>query len=257
MDRRFEGRVALVTGAAQGIGLTTAERFAEEGANVVLCDLSADAARSAAASIEKKFGVHALAVGCDVSNEAQVDDLVARAAERTGTVDILVNNAGVTRDNLLFKMTLADWDTVMGVHLRGTFLCTRAVQKIMVERRFGKIVNLSSTSALGNRGQANYSTAKAGLQAFTRTAAIELGPYNINVNAVAPGFIDTEMTRATAARRGIDPEEYKAQRAKNIPLGRVGVPADIANVIAFLCSEEASFVSGQIIYVKGGPETLR
>jgi len=146
---------------------------------------------------------------------------------------------------------------VMAVHLRGTFLCTRAAQRHMVEKRFGKIVNLSSTSALGNRGQANYSTAKAGLQAFTRTASIELGPYNINVNAVAPGFVDTEMTRQTAIRRGIDPEEYKRQRAKAIPLGRVGVPADIANVVAFLCSEEASFVSGQIIYVKGGPETVR
>jgi 3-oxoacyl-[acyl-carrier protein] reductase len=154
-------------------------------------------------------------------------------------------------------MTAADWDLVMGVHLRGAFLCTRAAQKHMVAQRFGKIVSLSSTSALGNRGQANYSTAKAGLQAFTRTAAIELGPYNINVNAVAPGFVDTEMTRQTAARRGYTAEDYMALRAKNIPLGRVGVPRDIANVIAFLCSEEASFVSGQIIYVKGGPETLR
>jgi 3-oxoacyl-[acyl-carrier protein] reductase len=257
MERRFEGRVALVTGAAQGIGLVAAERFAEEGADVVLCDLSVEAVQASAASIEKRFKVRALGIGCDVSSEAQVEDMVARACAHMGAVDILVNNAGVTRDNLLFKMTLADWDTVMNVHLRGTFLCTRAVQKSMVERRYGKIVNLSSTSALGNRGQANYASAKAGLQAFTRTAAIELGPYNINVNAVAPGFVDTEMTRATAARRGIDPEDYKAQRAKNIPLGRVGVPRDIANVIAFLCSEESSFVSGQIIYVKGGPETLR
>jgi 3-oxoacyl-[acyl-carrier protein] reductase len=257
MAGRFEGKVALVTGAAQGIGFATAELFAEEGARIVLCDLAADAAQAAAAAIEGKYGVAAAGFGCDVGDEAQVENMVAGAATRFGTVDILVNNAGVTRDNLLFKMSVADWDAVMGVHLRGTFLCTRAVQKLMVEQRSGKIVNLSSTSALGNRGQANYSTAKAGLQAFTRTAAIELGPYNINVNAVAPGFVDTEMTRATAARRGIDPEEYKAQRAKNIPLGRVGVPRDVANVIAFLCSEEASFVSGQIVYVKGGPETLR
>ena len=154
-------------------------------------------------------------------------------------------------------MTLAEWDDVIAVHLRGAFLCTKAVQTYMTEKRSGKIVNLSSTSALGNRGQINYSTAKAGIQAFTRTAAVELGPFNINVNAVAPGFIDTEMTRKTAVRLGFDPEDYKKERAKNIPLRRVGVPRDVANGIAFLCSEEASFISGQIIYIKGGPETTR
>jgi len=257
MTRRFEGRVALVTGAARGIGLACAQTFAREGAAVALCDLSADEACAAAASLAEQHGVRALGVGCDVSAEAPVDTMVAEVIEKLGGLDILVNNAGVTRDNLLFKMSVADWDLVMGVHLRGTFLCTRAAQRHMVEKRFGKIVNLSSTSALGNRGQANYSSAKAGLQAFTRTASIELGPYNINVNAVAPGFVDTEMTRQTAIRRGVEPEEYKRQRAKSIPLGRVGVPADIANVVAFLCSEEASFVSGQIVYVKGGPETVR
>jgi 3-oxoacyl-[acyl-carrier protein] reductase len=257
MTQRFKGKVALITGSARGIGYSTAQLFAEEGANVVICDMSPEAADEAASSISKDYGVKAVPLACDVSDEAQVEAMVEQAIAQCGGVDILVNNAGVTRDNLLFKMTTGDWDTVMGVHLRGTFLCTRAVQRHMVDKRAGKIVNLSSTSALGNRGQANYSTAKAGLQAFTRTAAVELGPFNINVNAVAPGFVDTEMTRQTAARRGIDPEEYKAMRAKNIPLGRVGVPRDIANVIAFLCSEEASFVSGQIIYVKGGPETVR
>jgi 3-oxoacyl-[acyl-carrier protein] reductase len=255
--KRFEGKVALVTGGARGIGLTTAQTFAREGARVAVCDLSEDAAVRAAADIASAFGTQAVGIGCDVSDEAQVDALFARVIGECGGLDVLVNNAGVTRDNLLFKMSVADWDTVMSVHLRGSFLCTRAAQRHMVEKRFGKIVNLSSTSALGNRGQANYSSAKAGLQAFTRTAAIELGPYNINVNAVAPGFVDTEMTRQTALRRGIEPEEYKRQRAKTIPLGRVGVPQDLANVVAFLCSEEASFVSGQIIYVKGGPETVR
>ena len=257
MEKRFEGRVAVVTGGVRGIGLATARAFAREGAQVAVCDLSADAAAEAASAIATEFGVRAIGIGCDVSSEAQVDSFFARVQADCGGPDILVNNAGLTRDNLLFKMSVEDWDAVMNVHLRGSFLCTRAAQRHMVEKRFGKIVNLSSTSALGNRGQANYSTAKAGLQAFTRTAAIELGPYNINVNAVAPGFVDTEMTRQTAARRGIDPEEYKRQRAKNIPLGRVGVPDDISNVEAFLCSEAASFVSGQIIYVKGGPETLR
>jgi len=257
MDKRFAAKAALVTGAARGIGYAAAELFAQEGAGVAICDISAEAAEDAARRLQSEYGCRAIGVGCDVSDEAQVDAMVARVIAELGGLDILVNNAGVTRDNLLFKMSVADWDTVMNVHLRGTFLCTRAAQRHMVEKRQGKIVNLSSTSALGNRGQANYSSAKAGLQAFTRTAAIELGPFNINVNAVAPGFVDTEMTRQTAARRGIEPEEYKAMRAKNIPLGRVGVPRDIANVIAFLCSEDASFVSGQIIYVKGGPETLR
>lgn len=257
MAKRFEGKVALVTGGVRGIGLATAQTFARKGACVAVCDLSAEAAAEAAASIAAEFGVKTLGLGCDVSDEAQVDAFFERVIKECGGLDILVNNAGITRDNLLFKMSVADWDLVMNVHLRGTFLCTRAAQRHMVQQRSGKIVVLSSTSALGNRGQANYSSAKAGLQAFTRTASIELGPYNINVNAVAPGFVDTEMTRQTAQRRGIDPEEYKAMRAKTIPLGRVGVPADIANVVAFLCSEEASFVSGQIIYVKGGPETVR
>lgn len=255
--RRFEGKIALVTGAAKGIGYASAEKFAEEGADIAILDMDADAAVQAADALARKYGVRAAGFGCDVANEAQVDAVFEQVLQDLGGLDILVNNAGVTRDNLLFKMTADDWDTVMNVHLRGTFLCTRAAQKHMVKQRSGKIVNLSSTSALGNRGQANYSSAKAGLQAFTRTAAIELGPFNINVNAVAPGFVDTEMTRKTAERRGIDPEEYKLMRAKNIPLGRVGVPRDIANVISFLCCEDASFVSGQIVYVKGGPETLR
>jgi 3-oxoacyl-[acyl-carrier protein] reductase len=257
MTQRFQDKVVLITGAARGIGYATAELFAQERARIALCDLSAEAAAEAAEKLRAAYDVDVMGLGCDVADEAQVDSMVSKVIADFGALDALINNAGVTRDNLLFKMSVADWDMVMNVHLRGTFLCTRAVQRHMVERRQGKIVNLSSTSALGNRGQANYSSAKAGLQAFTRTAAIELGPFNINVNAVAPGFVDTEMTRQTAIRRGIDPEQYKAIRAKNIPLGRVGVPRDIANVIAFLCSEEASFVSGQIIYVKGGPETLR
>ncbi|HEV7235642.1 MAG TPA: SDR family oxidoreductase, partial [Ktedonobacteraceae bacterium] len=170
-----------------------------------------------------------------------------------GRLDILVNNAGVLRDNLLFKMSESDWDTVMGVHLKGAFLCSRAAQKYMVEQKYGRIVSLSSTSALGNRGQSNYSTAKAGLQGLTRTLAIELGPFGITANAVAPGFIDTEMTRSTARRQGLNPDDIIAQASKTIPVRRVGQPRDIANVICFLCSDEASFVNGQIIYVAGGP----
>jgi 3-oxoacyl-[acyl-carrier protein] reductase len=255
--RRFDAQVALITGAARGIGRATAERFAAEGAHVVLVDLDEQAVTKAAEEIAAQFGVPAVGWVVDVGNEDQVDDLVKKIILEMGGLHILVNNAGVTRDNLMFKMSVQDWDLVMNVHLRGAFLCTRAAQRHMVLQRHGKIVNLSSTSALGNRGQSNYSTAKAGLQAFTRTAAIELGPYNINVNAVAPGFVDTEMTRKTAARRGFTAQAYMAERAKSIPLGRVGQPEDIANVIAFLCSEDAAFVSGQIIYVKGGPETVR
>src|SRR5438105_8811910 len=198
-------------------------------------------------------GGRALAVGADVSDGAQVLTAVERVAAELGEPTVLVNNAGVIRDNLLFKMTDDDWDTVIGVHLRGAFQMTRAVQKYMVGQRFGRIVNLSSSSALGNRGQVNYSAAKAGLQGFTKTLAIELGPFGITANAVAPGFIDTEMTRATARRIGLDPDKRIEEAAKTIPVRRVGQHSDVANVICFLASEEAGFVSGQIIYVAGGP----
>jgi 3-oxoacyl-[acyl-carrier protein] reductase len=184
-----------------------------------------------------------------------VQDAVDQAASHFGRLDILVNNAGVLRDNLLFKMSEEDWDTVMNVHLKGAFLCSRAAQKYMVQRKYGRIVSLSSTSALGNRGQANYSSVKAGLQGFTRTLAIELGPFGITVNAVAPGFIDTEMTRSTARRQGLDPDQVIAEASKVIPVRRVGQPRDIANVICFLASDEASFINGQIIYVAGGPRS--
>jgi 3-oxoacyl-[acyl-carrier protein] reductase len=166
---------------------------------------------------------------------------------------VLVCCAGIIRDNLLFKMTDDDWDLVIDTHLKGTFFCARAAQKSMVGQKYGKMVFLSSTSALGNRGQTNYSTAKAGLQGMARTLAIELGPFNINVNAVAPGFVETRMTQQTAERMGVDFEAFKIGAASQIPLRRVGQPEDIASVIAFLCSDEASFISGQTIYVKGGP----
>jgi 3-oxoacyl-[acyl-carrier protein] reductase len=257
MGGRFEGRTAIVTGAARGIGRATADRFADSGAGVVLADLDGDAAEASAAAIAETHGGAALGLACDVADKESAEAMVAAAAERFGRVDILVNNAGVTRDNLVHKMSDDDWEAVIGVHLRGAFLCSRAAQRHMVAQRYGKIVNVSSTSALGNRGQLNYSTAKAGLQGFTRTLALELGKFNVNVNSVAPGFIDTEMTQATAERLGYAPEAYKVARAKNIAIGRVGMPRDVANVIAFLCSDEAGFVSGQVIYVSGGPETKR
>jgi 3-oxoacyl-[acyl-carrier protein] reductase len=251
---RLEGRVAFVTGAGRGIGAATALRLAEEGARVALADVDTEGCHQVAIEIDR-LGSDALVLRCDVTDKDMVQHAIDTTADQFGQLDILVNNAGVVRDNLLFKMSDEDWDMVMNVHLKGAFLCSRAAQKHMVHQRYGRIVSLSSTSALGNRGQANYSSAKAGLQGFTRTLAIELGQFGITVNAVAPGFIDTEMTRTTARRQGLNPDEVIAHAAKTIPVRRVGQPRDIANVICFLCSDEASFVSGQIIYVAGGPRS--
>jgi 3-oxoacyl-[acyl-carrier protein] reductase len=198
-------------------------------------------------------GGRALAVGADVSQGDQVEAAVQRVAGELGEPTVLINNAGVIRDNLLFKMSDDDWDTVMGVHLRGAFLMTRAVQKYMVGQRWGRIVNLSSSSALGNRGQVNYSAAKAGMQGFTKTLAIELGQFGVTANAVAPGFIATDMTAATAARMGLSFEDFQVAAAQRVPVRRIGEPDDVAHTISFLVSEGASFVSGQVIYVAGGP----
>ncbi|WP_052890914.1 SDR family NAD(P)-dependent oxidoreductase [Thermogemmatispora carboxidivorans] len=249
---RLDGRVAFVTGAGRGIGAATVLRMAEEGARVALVDIDVEGCQQVAQELER-LGAQCLVLPCDVSKNALVEEAVEKTVSQFGRLDILVNNAGIIRDNLLFKMSEEDWDAVMGVHLKGAFLCSRAAQKHMVQQRYGRIISLSSTSALGNRGQANYSTAKAGLQGFTRTLAIELGPFGITTNAVAPGFIDTEMTRSSARRQGLDPEEVIAEASKRIPVRRVGQPRDVANVICFLASEEAGFVNGQIIYVSGGP----
>src|SRR6476646_1634404 len=246
-------RVAIVTGAARGIGAATARRLAADGFAVAVLDLAADDARETVTAIEAAGG-RALAVGADVGDGEQVQAAVDRIAAELGPPVVLVNNAGVTRDNLLFKMTDADWDLVMHVHLRGSFLMARAVQKHMIEATWGRIVNLSSTSALGNRGQANYSTAKAGLQGFTKTLAIELGKYGATANAIAPGFIVTDMTRQTAERMGITFEQFLEGAAKEIPVARVGQPEDIAATTSFLVRDEAGFVSGQVIYVAGGPK---
>lgn len=245
-------RVAIVTGAARGIGAATAVRLGREGFAVAVCDLDEGACADTVAQIENNGG-KALAVGVDVADSAQVSAAVARVAAELGPPVVLVNNAGVLRDNLLFKMSDDDWDTVMSVHLRGSFLMSRAAQEHMTKAGWGRIVNMSSVSALGNRGQANYSAAKAGLQGFTKTLAIELGKFGVTVNAIAPGFIATDMTAATAARVGVDWEDFKAAAAKEIPVRRVGVPEDIAGTVAFLVSDDASFVSGQVIYVAGGP----
>jgi 3-oxoacyl-[acyl-carrier protein] reductase len=243
----FEGRVALITGGGRGIGAATAQAFARGGAKVAVSDVDEAPAREVA---EPLGGI---AIACDVTQRDSVEAMVERTAKELGRLDILVTCAGIIRDNLLFKMTDDDWDAVIDTHLKGTFLCARAAQKHMVQQKYGKMVFLSSISALGNRGQANYSAAKAGLQGMARTLAIELGPFNVNVNAVGPGFVETRMTRATAERMGIDYETFRMSAASQIPLQRVGQPEDIANVIAFLCSDEAGFVSGQTVYVRGGP----
>ena len=244
-------RVAIVTGAARGIGAATARRLADDGFAVAVLDLDESTAAATVKEIDASGG-RALAVGADVSDAEQVESAVAQVATELGAPTVLVNNAGVTRDNLLFKMSEADWDTVVAVHLRGAFLMTRAVQRHMVEASWGRIVNLSSTSALGNRGQANYATAKAGLQGLTKTLAIELGRFGITANAIAPGFIQSEMTRATAERLGQDWESYVAARAKDIPVGRAGEPEDIAAAVSFLASDAAGFITGDTLHVTGG-----
>src|SRR6202165_1237269 len=244
---RFKDRAPLVAGGGRGIGAATAELLARDGAKVAVSDMDRAPAEEVARPI------HGIAIACDVTDRAQVDATVERTVKEFGRLDILVACAGITRDNLLFKMTDEDWDAVIDTHLKGAFLCARAAQKHMVQQKYGKMVLLSSTSALGNRGQTNYSTAKAGLQGMARTLAIELGPFNINVNAVAPGFVETRMTEATARRMGMDWEEFKRQAMERTPLRKLAQPVDIANVIAFLASDESGYVSGQTIYARGGP----
>jgi 3-oxoacyl-[acyl-carrier protein] reductase len=245
-------RIAIVTGAARGIGAGTAKRLATDGFAVAVLDLNETDGATTVGEIEKAGG-KAIAVGADVSNAEQVQAAVDKVVAELGEPTVLVNNAGVTRDNLIFKMSENDWDTVLGVHLRGAFLMTRATQKYMVAAKWGRIVNLSSTSAVGNRGQVNYSAAKAGMQGFTKTLAIELGKYGVTANAIAPGFIVTDMTAATAARLGLSFEDFQAGAAQGIPVQRVGQPEDIANAVSFFVSDAAGFVSGQVLYVAGGP----
>ncbi len=246
-------RTAIVTGGARGIGAAVSRRLAEDGMSVAVLDLNAPSCEAVVDEIAAAGGT-ALAVGANVADENEVGAAVDRIAAELGAPTVLVNNAGIIRDNMLHKMSVEDWDAVMGVHLRGAFLMSRAVQPYMREADWGRIVNLSSTSALGNRGQANYSAAKAGMQGLTKTLAIELGRFNVTANAIAPGFIQTDMTAATAERIGLAFDEFVTMAASQIPVGRVGQPEDIAHTVSFLASEGAGFVSGQVIYVAGGPK---
>ncbi|CAN5358608.1 3-oxoacyl-ACP reductase FabG [soil metagenome] len=246
-------RIAIVTGGARGIGAAIAARLAADGHAVGVIDLREEDTADTVSSITEAGG-WAFGVGADVSDAAAAASAVDRIADELGAPTILVNNAGILRDNLLFKMEESDWDAVMNVHLRGAFLMCRAVQKYQVEEKWGRIVNLSSTSALGNRGQANYSAAKAGLQGFTKTLAIELGPFGITANAIAPGFIETDMLRGTAERMGVSFADFLTGAAKTIDVRRVGQPDDVAQAASFFCGEASGFISGQVLYVAGGPK---
>lgn len=252
MAGRFLGRVAFVTGGSRGIGKGIVEYFAEEGAKVAFIDLNEEALGETTRELKEK-GYEVFSKVANVTNASEVESAMKEAYDTFGSIDILVNNAGVIRDNLLFKMTDSDWQAVMDVHLKGSFNAARAAQKYMVENKYGRIINISSTSALGNRGQANYAAAKAGLQGFTKTLAIELGRFGITANSVAPGFIETEMTMETAARIGVSFEQLIEASVATIPVGRTGKPEDIANAVAFFADERSSFVNGQVLYVAGGP----
>lgn len=247
-------RVAIVTGAARGIGASIALRLAADGMSVGVVDLDEQGSERTAKEIVE-LGGRAIAIGADVADEKAVNEAVALTAAELGRPSVLVNSAGIIRDNLIFRMSTADWDAVMDVHLRGAFLMTRAAQTHMTQAKWGRIVNISSTSALGNRGQANYAAAKAGLIGFTKTLALELGRFGVTANAIAPGFVETDMTVASAARQGLDYDEWKLAAASEIPAGRIGKPEDIAAVASFLCREEAGYVSGQVIYVNGGAKS--
>ncbi|MET3194789.1 3-oxoacyl-ACP reductase FabG [Bacillus sp. OAE603] len=251
MAGRFEGKVAFVTGGSRGIGKAIVGLFASEGAKVAIIDINDDALKQTAEEF-KQFEIYTKRV--NVVDGSEVQTAIKEVFDTYGAIDIVVNNAGVIRDNLLFKMTDSDWDTVMDVHLKGSFNVVRAAQEYMVKQKYGRIINISSTSALGNRGQANYATAKAGLQGLTKTLAIELGKYGITTNAVAPGFIETEMTRETASRIGISFEQLIEASLSQIPAGRSGKPEDIANAVAFFADEKSSYVNGQVLYVAGGPK---
>ena len=252
MGARFENRIALITGGSRGIGKSIAEYLAVQGAKVAIFDVNEEALRATEEEfVQKEYPCFTRVA--DVTSVEEVEQAVKEVYEYFGAIDILVNNAGVIRDNLIFKMKDSDWQMVMDVHLKGAFNMTRAVQKYMVQHKYGRIINISSTSALGNRGQVNYAAAKAGLQGFTKTLAIELGGFGITANSVAPGFIETDMTKETAARIGIPFENLIEANVSAIPVGRSGKPEDIANAVAFFADEKSSFVSGQVLYVAGGP----
>ena len=241
----LKGKTAIVTGAARGIGAEIAKRLAEDGANVAICDLQAEWCAETVAALEA-LGVKAKAYGVNVADSAQVDECVKSVIEDFGGVDIMVNNAGITKDGLLMRMSDADWDAVLNVNLKGTFLFTRAVSRSMMKKRDGVIINIASVvGIMGNAGQANYTASKGGVIALTKTTAKELGSRNIRCNAVAPGFIQSKMT-------DVLPDNVRQAYMDTIPLKRFGTARDIANAVAWLSGDDASYVTGQVISVNGG-----
>jgi len=249
---RFNGKTAIVTGAAQGIGAATARRLASEGAQVAVIDLSLDRCEQVIRSINESGG-QAIGFACDAAIEEQVDSTVAAVVEKFGHLDILVNNAGISPGAEFHELSVELFNRVMAVNAGSVFLFSRAFLRFAAGQGSGKIVNVGSQSALGHPGRANYAASKAAIHALTATLAAEAGRYNINVNAVAPGYVATAMTAATAANEGLTHEEHQRREARHTALGRVAAPEDIAAVIAFLASEDASYISGQSIYVTGGP----
>ena len=251
---KLEKKVAVITGAGRGIGKAIAIRLAEEGARVAVNDIDLAFAENVAEKL-KVMGREALAIEADVADGREVEQMLKQVERRFGMVDILVNNAGIRRDAPVHKISEKDWDSVIATQLKGSFNCARAAQKYMVRQSYGKIVNLSSPvpASLGNRGQTSYASANAAIWGFTRALALELGHYNINVNCVAPDYIDTEMSRNAARREGMYLDDFRKFAVAQIPLRRMGTPEDVANVVLFLVSDESSFVSGQVICVRGGP----
>jgi len=242
---RLEGKVALITGGARGIGQAIAVTFAREGADIVVADVNLEIAQKTALEIEG-LGRKALALEMDVTNYEKVEEGINKILDKMGKVDILVNNAGITKDNLLLRMSQADWDAVINVNLKGTFNCIKAVTRPMIKQRSGRIISIASIIGLmGNPGQANYAASKAGIIALTKTVAKELASRNINANAVAPGFIQTEMTAKL-------PEDIKKKMLEAIPLAKLGTPQDVANTCLFLASDESSYITGQVITIDGG-----
>ena len=241
----LKGKIALVTGAAQGIGRDIALGLAADGADVAICDVNLEAAQKTAADIEAK-GRKSLAVKANVAASADVTAMIDQVVEKFGRIDILVNNAGITRDGLILRMKDEDWDLVLSINLKGAFLCTKAALKHMTKQRTGTIINIASiVGAMGNAGQANYVASKAGLIGLTKTIAREYANRNVTANAVAPGFIDTAMTQALT-------DQVRADLAKQIPLGRLGSSEDVANAVRFLASPSAAYITGQVVHVNGG-----
>jgi 3-oxoacyl-[acyl-carrier protein] reductase len=245
-EKRLLNKVAIVTGGAQGIGKSIVEKLASEGANCVIVDVDLQTAQNTAKEVEEKYGVNTLVFNVDVVNYQQVQSCVDETVAKFGKVDILVNNAGITKDNLIIRMTEEEWDKVLDVNLKGCFNFIKSVSKYMIKQKSGRIINIASVVGLmGNPGQANYSASKGGLIALTKTVAKELASRNILVNAVAPGYIKTRMTEQLS-------EEQKKKLQEYIPLNRLGEPEDVANVVWFLCIEESSYITGQVISVNGG-----